>query len=65
MSCEFSLDHYRELLEAAKAGGYRFAGFDAAPEPGAHPPPRRRPLARAAVALAEVEAEAGAGRPGS
>ena len=25
MSCDFSLDHYRELLGAAKAGGYRFA----------------------------------------
>ena len=25
MSCSFDLDHYRELLEAAKAGGYRFA----------------------------------------
>ena len=33
MSCEFSLAHYRELLDAAKAGGYRFAGFDRAPEP--------------------------------
>ena len=34
MSCAFDLGHYRELLEAAKAGGYRFAGFDRAPEPG-------------------------------
>jgi hypothetical protein len=34
MSCDFSLAHYRELLRAAKAGGYRFAGFDRAPEPG-------------------------------
>jgi hypothetical protein len=34
MSCGFSLDHYRELLVAAKTGGYRFAGFDRAPEPG-------------------------------
>jgi len=30
---DFSLDHYRELLRSAKAGGYRFAGFDRAPEP--------------------------------
>ena len=34
MSCAFDLDHYRELLEAAKAGGYRFAFFDGAPQPG-------------------------------
>ena len=33
MSCDFSLDHYRELLEAAKTGGYRFAGFDRPPGP--------------------------------
>ena len=26
--------HYEELLEAAQAGGYRFAGFDRDPEPG-------------------------------
>ena len=34
MTCDFSLTHYRELLRAAKEGGYRFAGFDRAPEPG-------------------------------
>jgi hypothetical protein len=34
MSCDFSLEHYRELLRAAKRGGYRFAGFDRDPEPG-------------------------------
>ena len=34
MTCEFSLAHYRELLEAAQTGGYRYAGFDRAPEPG-------------------------------
>jgi hypothetical protein len=34
MNCNFSLDHYRELLRSAKSGGYRFAGFDRAPEPG-------------------------------
>ena len=28
MSCSFDLGHYAELLEAAKAGGYRFAGFE-------------------------------------
>ena len=32
--CTFDLAHYRELLEAAKAGGYRFAGFDRDPQPG-------------------------------
>jgi hypothetical protein len=34
MTCDFSLTHYRELLRAAKEGGYRFAGFDRALEPG-------------------------------
>ncbi|MGB2954007.1 MAG: hypothetical protein WBB74_11555 [Gaiellaceae bacterium] len=34
MSCAFDLDHYRELLDAAKAGGYRFAFFDAEPRAG-------------------------------
>jgi hypothetical protein len=33
MTCSFDLDHYRELVEAAKAGDYRFAGFDRAPRP--------------------------------
>ncbi len=27
MSCAFDLGHYRELLDAATAGGYRFATF--------------------------------------
>ena len=34
MTCPFDLVHYGELLEAAIAGGYRFAGFDRPPEPG-------------------------------
>jgi hypothetical protein len=34
VSCTFDLEHYRELLEAAKAGGYRFATFEAEPQPG-------------------------------
>jgi hypothetical protein len=34
MSCSFDLDHYAELLEAARAGGYRWARFDRKPEPG-------------------------------
>lgn len=32
--CGFDLAHYRELLRAARAGGYRFATFDAAPRTG-------------------------------
>ena len=34
MTCAFDLDHYRELLEAARAGGYRFALFERDPQPG-------------------------------
>jgi len=34
MTCQFDLAHYRELLEAAKTGGYQFAGFDQPPENG-------------------------------
>lgn len=34
MSCSFDLDHYAELLDAAAAGGYRFARFDHEPRPG-------------------------------
>jgi hypothetical protein len=34
MSCAFDLTHYRELLDAVEAGGYRYASFDAEPEPG-------------------------------
>jgi hypothetical protein len=34
MRCAFDLDPYRELLDAAEAGGYRWARFDAEPKPG-------------------------------
>lgn len=34
MSCAFDLGHYRELLDAARAGGYRFAHFDGLPGRG-------------------------------
>ncbi len=34
MSCAFDLEHYRQLLEAAKTGGYRFAFFDREPQAG-------------------------------
>ena len=61
MSCGFSLGHYRELLEAAQAGGYRFAGFDRAPEPGDLILRHDVDLSlEAAVGMAEVEAEVGA-----
>ena len=52
MSCDFDRStHYRELLEAARAGGYRFASFDAEPADGRPvPAPRRRPLARRGAA---------------
>ena len=62
MSCSFDLAHYGELLEAATAGGYRFASF--APEG----PSEGDLLLRhdvdlslpAALQLAELEAEHGA-----
>jgi hypothetical protein len=34
MSCAFTLEHYGELLAAARAGGYRFAHFDRPPTDG-------------------------------
>jgi hypothetical protein len=34
MSCAFDLGHYGELLDAAAAGGYRYATFTAEPEAG-------------------------------
>jgi hypothetical protein len=34
MSCSFDLGHYREILEAALAGGYRFAAFGSEPDQG-------------------------------
>ena len=34
MRCAFDLDHYRELLEVARAGGYRPAFFDRDPQGG-------------------------------
>lgn len=34
MSCRFELDHYRELLRAVRAGGYRYAFFDSEPGEG-------------------------------
>jgi hypothetical protein len=58
--CGFTLEHYRELLEAAKAGGYRLAGFDREPRPGDLVIRHDVDLSLvAAVRVAEVEAEAG------
>ncbi len=58
MSCAFDLAHYRELLEAARAGGYRFAFFDAEPRAGVvllrHDVDLSLP---AALRMAELEAE--------
>lgn len=58
MSCSFDLTHYAEILEAAKAGGYRFTTFG-------EPPSRRDVFLRhdvdlsldAALRMAELEAE--------
>ena len=61
MSCAFDLQHYRELLRAATAGGYRWAGFDRAPEAGDLILRHDVDLSLdAAVTLAELEAEEGA-----
>ena len=61
MTCPFDLAHYRELLDAARAGGYRFALFDHEPEPGDLFLRHDVDLSlEAAVAMAELEAEAGA-----
>jgi hypothetical protein len=61
MSCDFSLAHYRELLAAAKEGGYRFSGFDRAPQTGDLILRHDVDLSLdAAVRMAEVEAELGA-----
>ncbi len=62
MTCSFDLEHYREILEAAKAGGYRFAHFGADPEPGDLFLRHDIDLSlEAAVTMAEVEAEHGVG----
>jgi hypothetical protein len=61
VSCTFDLDHYRELLEGAKAGGYRFASFDRDPQPGDLLLRHDVDLSLdAAVKMAELEAEVGA-----
>jgi hypothetical protein len=60
-SCAFDLAHYRDLMDAARAGGYRFAFFDHDPEPGDLFLRHDVDLSlEAAVELAELEADAGA-----
>lgn len=61
MSCAFDLPHYRELLEAAQAGGYRFACFEDAPREGDLVLRHDVDLSLdAALRLAELESDAGA-----
>ena len=58
MSCAFDLAHYRELVEAARAGGYRFAFFEGEPGPGDLLLRHDVDLSLgAALRMAEVEAE--------
>jgi hypothetical protein len=59
VSCAFSLEHYRELLAAAKQGGYRFSSFEHEPQPGDVLLRHDVDLSLdAALRLAELEAEA-------
>jgi hypothetical protein len=58
VNCSFDLAHYRELLEAAKAGGYRFARFGEDPQQGDLFLRHDVDLSlAAAVEMAELEAE--------
>ena len=60
MSCSFDLEHYSELLAAAKTGGYQFAFFDREPAPGDLLLRHDVDLSLdAALTLAGLEAEAG------
>ena len=61
MRCAFDFAHYRELLQAAKTGGYRWAFFDAEPRDGDLILRHDVDLSLdAALRLAELEAEDGA-----
>jgi hypothetical protein len=56
--CPFSLTHYREILESARSGGYRFAGFDSPPGSGDLILRHDVDLSLdAAIRMAEVEAD--------
>jgi hypothetical protein len=61
MSCAFDLDHYRELLDAARAGGYAFGTFEGEPSAG-HVYLRHDVdlMLDAALQFAELEAESDA-----
>jgi hypothetical protein len=60
VSCSFDLGHYAEILEAGKAGGYRFAFFGDGPERGDIYLRHDVDLSLdAALRLAELEAEHG------
>ena len=61
MTCSFDLGHYRELLEAARAGGYRFGRFEGEPQAGHVYLRHDVDLSLdAALRLAELEADSGA-----
>jgi hypothetical protein len=61
VNCAFDLGHYRELLDAAKAGGYRFAFFEGEPREGDLILRHDVDLSlAAALRMAELEADAGA-----
>jgi hypothetical protein len=61
VTCGFDLGHYRDLLDAAQVGGYRFASFEERPRDGdlflRHDVDLDLP---AALEVAELEAGAGA-----
>ena len=60
MSCRFDLGHYAEILDSAKAGGYRFARFGDGPERGEIYLRHDIDLSLdAALTMAELEAEHG------
>jgi hypothetical protein len=61
LTCAFDLAHYRDLIEAAKEGGYRFASFDRIPHQGDLYLRHDVDLSlEAALELARVEHELGA-----
>ena len=61
MTCAFDFEHYCELLDAARAGGYRYAFFEGEPREGDLILRHDVDLSLdAAVRLAELETDAGA-----
>ena len=61
MACGFTLEHYREILRAAREGGYRFAAFADSPVDGDLLLRHDIDLSlEAAIEMAELEAEEGA-----